>query len=172
MIAAAPTRSILPSWRVLALLGGAAALWGGLSSWSASHAFLINQTESLPNWAFLVEKHQTPARGDYLFFKVPTTRLVVAHFGEHPALFGKIVYGMPGDVVTHAGNLVQVNGKPVMRIKAFSKRGEPLTPGPVGTVPRGCYFVGTPHPDGFDSRYADVGFVCGPALFGTGVPVL
>lgn len=157
---------------MLALVGGAALVWSSLSSWSESHAFLINQTDSLPNWAFLVEKKATPTRGGYVFFKVPRTPLTVAHFGENPAPFGKYVYGMPGDVVTRVGNQVLVNGKPFMRLKPLTKRGEPLAPGPIGVVPRGCYFVGTPHPHGFDSRYADIGFVCGAAILGTGVPVL
>ena len=172
MSSAAASRFRLPGWRVLALAGGAALLWSGLSNWSASHAFFINQSESLPNWAFLVEKNSAPARGDYVFFRLPRTPLTVAHFGEKPAPFGKLVYGMPGDVVTRVGNQVFVNGKPFMRTKPLTRTGEPLTPGPTGVVPRGCYFVGTPHPDGFDSRYADIGFVCRSAILGTGVPVL
>jgi conjugal transfer pilin signal peptidase TrbI len=39
-------------------------------------------------------------------------------------------------------------------------------------VPRDCYYVGTDHPDGFDSRYAEIGFACRKAILGTGTPIL
>src|SRR3546814_5500352 len=29
-------------------------------------------------------------------------------------------------------------------------RSEPLTPGAIGAIPAGCYYAGSPHPDGFD----------------------
>ena len=39
-------------------------------------------------------------------------------------------------------------------------------------IPRGCYFVGTPHKDGFDSRYAAIGWICMRRVFGTGTAIL
>ena len=65
-----------------------------------------------------------------------------------------------------------VNGRLVGTMKQLTRRGEKLTPGPIGTVPDGCYFVGTPHPDSFDSRYGEIGFICGPQILGTGEAVL
>ena len=50
--------------------------------------------------------------------------------------------------------------------------GEPLALGPTGTVPRGCYFVTTEHKDGFDSRYAAIGWICAPRILGVGRPIL
>ncbi len=146
--------------------------WAAIHDWSQRHAFMINATDSLPNWAFFVEKRVMPVRGQYAFFRVPETRLVKAHFGEHPKPFGKLVYGVAGDLVTRSGQTVAVNGSPVAILKPVSKRGEALAPGPLGRVPPGCYFVATPHKDGFDSRYADIGWVCGGQIVGTGVPVL
>ena len=160
------------TWSIVALVCLAAPAYMALSEWSASHAFLINSTESLPNWAFLIEKNKTPARGDYAFFKLPRTPLTEAHFGANPKPFGKRVMGMPGDLVTRNGEVVSVNGRAVARMKPLTKRGEILVPGPIGRVPEGCYFMVTPHPDGFDSRYADIGFICSNAMIGTGVPVL
>ena len=87
-------------------------------------------------------------------------------------MFGKIVYGMPGDVVAHDGAVVTINGAPIARMKLRTRAGEPLTPGAIGTIPAGCYYAGSPHPDGFDSRYAEIGFVCGRQLIGVGEPVL
>ena len=133
---------------------------------------MINATDSLPNWAFFVEKRTLPERGQYVFFRVPKTPLIVSHFGQDVQPFGKLVYGVAGDVVTRTGANVSVNGTPIAMLKPVSKRGVALAPGPLGRVPDGCYFVGTPHRDGFDSRYADVGWVCRDQLVGTGVPVL
>ncbi|MDP3674685.1 MAG: S26 family signal peptidase [Novosphingobium sp.] len=133
---------------------------------------MINASESLPNWAFLVEKRVQPRLRQYAFFRVRETPLIRAHFGDHPQPFGKLVYGVAGDLVTRDGHTVLVNGSPVAVLKPVSKRGEVLAAGPVGRVPPGCYFLATPHKDGFDSRYADIGWVCAPQIVGTGVPVL
>lgn len=152
------------------VVGGAAAT--ALSSWRDDHALLINASESLPNWAFAVDRTKIPGRGDYLFFTPPPSALVRAHFGERPGVFGKIIYGMPGDIVEHRGAEVLVAGQVVARMKRFTRRGERLEPGPVGAVPDGCFFVATPHADGFDSRYAAIGFVCGRQILGTGEALL
>jgi conjugal transfer pilin signal peptidase TrbI len=162
----------LPSWPMVLLIVGLAVLYLATQGWRDRHLFLINATESLPNWAFVVERGTPPVRGKLAFFVVPKTPLIVAHFGKKPQPFGKIVYGMPDDVVTRADNWVSVNGARVAHLKPLSKRGEPLAPGPLGRVPHDCYFMGSPHPDGFDSRYADIGWVCGKQIVGTGTAVL
>ena len=143
-----------------------------LASWSDSHGLMINTSESLPNWAFFVEKKAAPKLGDYVVFAPPETPLVVAHFGRDTAAFTKVVYGVAGDVISRSGGDVAVNGKVVGRLKPVTKRGEALQPGPLGVIPRGCYYVGTPHKDSFDSRYAAIGFVCRRQIAGTGVPIL
>ena len=35
-----------------------------------------------------------------------------------------------------------------------------------------AYYLGTAHKDGFDSRYADIGFVCAGRIIGTGDSLL
>lgn len=159
-------------WALLgiALVGGA--VYSGITTWRDSHVFLINTSDSLPNWAFFIERHRVPGRGDYVFFDPPVSPLLRRHFGTKPLLFGKIVYGMPGDIVAHRGAVVMINGKPIARMKPLTRLGEPLTPGAVGAIPAGCYFAGSPHRDGFDSRYAEIGFVCGRQIIGVGEPVL
>lgn len=157
---------------VVALLVLGFGLWQSLHRWQQSHAFLINVSPSLPNWAFVLETKQPPGRGALIFFKPPVSDVLVNNFGAKPQLFGKHVYGMPGDVVTHRGNVVLVNGRQVAIAKSHSRKGEPLAMGPTGTIPEGCYYAGTPHKDGFDSRYALIGFVCRKAIVGTGKPVL
>lgn len=168
-----------PSWRPrtrLWLLFGlfvvSSVLLGAISAWREDHLLLINTTDSLPNWAFLIQRHKLPARGDYVFFDPPPSALLRRHFGSKPRIFGKIVYGMPGDTVSHIGAQVMVNGRPVARMKPQTRFGEPLTPGVTGPVPQGCYFAATPHNDGFDSRYAEIGFICARQVIGTGEPIL
>ena len=74
-------RALLPRWSTLGALGFAVLAWAGIRDWSQNHAFMINATDSLPNWAFFVEKKQLPVRGQYVFFRVPETPLIRAHFG-------------------------------------------------------------------------------------------
>jgi len=76
------------------------------------------------------------------------------------------------DVVTREDGVVRINGGQVARLKRVSSRGEPLAPGPTGRIPEGCYYLGTEHKDGLDSRYADIGFVCAKSIIGTGDSLL
>lgn len=169
---AEPWRPRKRLWALLLFVAVVLMALGGIRQWRDDHLFLINASESLPNWAFVINRHEAPARGRYVFFDPPHVPLVVSHFGERPKMFGKIVYGIPGDLVEHRGADVIVAGKHVATMKPRTRKGEALTPGATGIVPQGCYFVGTPHKDGFDSRYAEIGFVCRQQVIGVGVPVL
>ena len=147
-------------------------IYSAIGTWQKTHAVMINASESLPHWAFFVEQSNTPKHGDIVFFTPPPHPLVKAHFGENPSAFGKQVFGMPGDVVSHRGADVLVNGKVVGRMKPLTRAGEKLTAGPVGTIPSNCFYLGTSHPDGFDSRYAEIGFVCRRQIAGIGTAIL
>jgi len=161
--------------RFYGMIAGAAAIYAvssSLSDWRDSHTILINTTTSLPNWAFVLDKTHEPVRGALVFFDPPSSPLMTAHFGAHPSAFGKLVYGVSGDVVTRVGRTFYVNGREVAVAKSVSTRGEPLALGPTGVIPRGCFYVGSPHKDGFDSRYAAVGWICMRQVFGTGTAIL
>ena len=161
--------------RLYGLVAGAAAIYVAASSlgdWRDSHTILINTTTSLPNWAFVLDHEHEPARGALVFFDPPSSPLVTAHFGAHPSAFGKRVYGVGGDVVTRVDRTFFVNGHQVGVAKPLSTRGEPLALGPTGVIPRGCFFVGSGHKDGFDSRYAAIGWICMKRVFGTGTAIL
>ena len=158
--------------RSVAMLGIAAMAFEALDDWHDRHAILINASESLPTWALLVETGRFPVRGDYVVFDPGHDPLVAKHFGEHPKPFAKIAYGVPGDIVARDGARVLVNGAEISRLKPATRQGEALAPGPIGRVPPGCIYAGTPHKDGFDSRYAAIGFVCRDRLIGTGEPIL
>ena len=153
----------------------AAALWGvwtTLDRFASNHILFINHTQSLPNWAFMMRRGGDAQRGDIVFFSPPPSTLVKAHFGNNPDPFGKIVYGLGGDTIAHKGSAVLLRRKgeeewhAIARMKPVSMRGETLEPGPVGTIPPDCFYVGSPHKDGFDSRYAAIGFVCRRQLIG------
>lgn len=107
------TASHRASWRLklggIALFGAAALGWSALKDWHDHHAFLINASTSLPNWALLVETGRFPARGDYVVFTPGHDPLVVRHFGTDPKPFAKIAYGVPGDAVSRQGADVLVN---------------------------------------------------------------
>ncbi|MGE4404358.1 S26 family signal peptidase [Pseudomonas sp.] len=171
----APTGGSLSFRKKLAAVGalavGALALQS-LSSWSSSHALMINESESLPNWAFFVEAGRFPERGEYVIFNPGRDALVTKYFGDHPSAFAKIALGVPGDVVSRNGSDVLVNGHKVARLKPLTRRGDRLEVGPVGTIPKGCVFAGTDHKDGFDSRYAAIGFVCRDRIAGVGRAIL
>lgn len=163
------------AWPRLALWGGlgaAALALSTLSAFARDHALMINASPSLPYWAVWLTRGEVPERGDIILFDPPASKLLIRHFGEEPKPFGKRVSGVPGDLVTEKDRAFFVNGRLVARAKLASRLGEPLALGPTGRVPRGCYFVTTEHKDGFDSRYAAIGWICRPRILGVGRPIL
>ena len=147
-------------------------MYAPLSKFSDNHALLINASPSLPNWAFWLDKNFTPTRGALIFFEPPRSELLTVHFGAKPQIFGKRILGMPGDEVRHVGSKVFINKRHVAQTKPRSRKGVPLSKGPEGIVPSGCYYVGTHHRHGFDSRYGEIGFICAPRIIGSGRAIL
>ena len=156
----------------IGLLGVMCSAYLALEEWSETHAFMINASESLPNWAFFVESGRFPERGDYVVFHPGHDPLTEKYFGKKPEPFAKIAYGVPGDSIIRSGDVVLVNGEPVAQLKPLTRKGDPLKAGPTGIVPEGCVFAATDHKDGFDSRYSAIGYVCGGRLVGVGEPIL
>lgn len=146
--------------------------WAPLAAFGEDHAFLINASPSLPNWAFWLDKAAPIERGSLLFFEPTSSLLLEKHFGKRPHLFGKRVLGLPGDVVRHEATSVLINGHPVGTRLARTRLGLALTPGPEGVIPRDCYYVGSDHPRGLDSRYAEVGLACRGHIVGSGRAIL
>jgi conjugal transfer pilin signal peptidase TrbI len=147
-------------------------VWQSLDRFAQDHMFLVNRSQSLPNWAFFVARGHEARLGQTVFFMPPMSPLVIAHFGRDPAPFGKIVYATGGDEVIHRGSRVLVRRpggqwREIALMKPVSLRGEALAEGPTGVIPNGCFYLGTPHKDGFDSRYAAIGFICWQRLVGS-----
>ena len=141
-------------------LAYAATLVGAL--WFHSHyAFGLNATHSLPGTLYLIERGALPQRGEHVAFRW-------AGGGPYPAgvTFIKVLAGQPGDTVTREDATFVVAGTTLGPAKPTSRRGEPLEPGPTGTLPEGHYFVFAPHPDSLDSRYALTGWIAREQIIG------
>ena len=143
-----------------------------LDAFSKSHAFLLNASPSLPHWAFWLDKNAPITRGSLIFFEPPASPLVEKHFGKELQIFGKRVLGVPGDVVAHEGSDVLINSRKVAARLTVTRLGVPLTRGPEGVIPEGCFYTGTDHPRGLDSRYGAIGFVCREQILGSGRAIL
>lgn len=152
-----------------ALAAGILAL-SALGDFSKSYGFAINETESLPNWGFWLDKDvkgMTWRHGDYVAFVSPDNP-----YYPHNMIFVKKILGVPGDVVSHQGRDVFINGHFVGHAKERSKTGQVAEIGDVGVIPAGRYFVGSDHPDGLDSRYKMIGLIELKRLVGKGTPVM
>lgn len=55
-------------WAALGLFAAGAMAFHAVSDWRDRHAILINTSDSLPNWAFVIHKTAAPKRGEYVFF--------------------------------------------------------------------------------------------------------
>ena len=146
---AARLRRHLRRWS-LAWLAAAAAV----AAFDAHYAVGLNVTDSMPGRLFLIERGRMPERGQYVAFRWQ---------GGGPyargTIFVKALAGVPGDTVSRHGLLYRVNGMAVGVAKPAGRRGEPLQPGPVGTLPPDRFFVSAPHPDSLDSRYEMTGWI-------------
>lgn len=157
------------SWRraalVFAFLAGLLG-WRALAEVKDRYVFTINHTQSLPHWAFVVDRKAEPKRGDFVYFLPP----------ENPYYdqigFVKIVAGVSGDQVHRDGRAFFVNGQSVGHAKETSQAGDPLQPGPEGVIPPQHYYVFTPHRDSYDSRYDDIGWIGRDRLVGVAKPIL
>ncbi|MBK9132433.1 MAG: signal peptidase I [Gammaproteobacteria bacterium] len=128
----------------------------------------INGTESLPGLFYLVWKNEVPeTRGDLIAFYPPANR-----FYSSRMFFIKKAIGLPGDMVSRKGEDFYLNDDYIGTAKTHSHSGVLLKPGPTGVIPEGKYFVWTPHPDSYDSRYEDIGWISKESIIGRAVRLL
>ena len=146
----------LARWRAVYLLIATVAL-----AFHARYAIGVNVTASLPYRLFIIDKGERPARGHYVAFRWPGGGPYAAG-----ATFVKQIVGAPSDVVTRVGREFFVNGHPVGAAKPMSRSGQPLAPGPTGTLSTDRYYVRAPHPDSLDSRYALLGWISESQIIG------
>lgn len=146
----------LTRWRLVYLLVISVAI-----AFHAHYAIGVNVTASLPYRLFIIDKRDHPARGQYVAFRWPGGGPYLAG-----ATFVKQIAGGPGDVVTRIDRDFFVNGHPMGLAKSLSRSGQPLKPGPTGTLPADRYYVRAPHPDSLDSRYRLTGWVSQAQIIG------
>ncbi|EPB4516061.1 S26 family signal peptidase [Acinetobacter baumannii] len=114
----------------------------------------INVTNSLNGHVYVIKKNESVKRGDYIGFSWKGDE-----FYKPGAIFVKIVSGVPGDEVTVKDREVFVNGVKIGIAKEKSETGIPLSPIKPTKLKEGEYFVSTPYPHGYDSRYERVGLI-------------
>ena len=127
----------------------------------ARYVIGVNVTASLPYRLFIIDKGDHPERNQYVAFRWPGGGPYAAG-----ATFVKQIIGIPGDVITRVNRSFFVNGRPVGLAKPMSRSGQPLAPGPTGTLPTGRFYVRAPHPDSLDSRYALLGWISESQIIG------
>lgn len=136
----------------------------GLAYWAITPYAMLgwNATDSLPGRVYLIVKVQKPGLGDKVAFYPPKNP-----YYPQGIFFTKILLGGPGDVISHQGRDVYLNGRKIGTALAFdSYRHRPLHMAPAGLVPAGHYFVWTPHARSYDSRYADIGLIADAQILG------
>ena len=154
-------------WLWLCAIILAAGGFRSVQAWSEDHFILINQTQSLPNWVFIVDKGTLPRKGDMVAF-IPGPN---AYYPDKLP-FVKIVRGVGGDKVTIEGVDIVVNGQRLGAIKSLTGANPKVTAMDEGAIPDGHYFVWSPSPDSFDSRYKEIGYVENSRIIGRARPLL
>lgn len=139
--------------RLVTILFVLASLYMAISQF----AFLaVKVTNSIEGKLFVIWVGEQPQKNDLVMFK-PKQHLV-EKIGL--AQWTKGVCGVAGDVVTHKGRTVFVNGKKIGEAIAYSKlynKNMELIDDMV--IPKGYVFVCGTHEYSFDSRYKLVGLV-------------
>lgn len=112
--------------------------------------FSLNASSSLPQTLFLAIHFLPPfEKGQIVRIDHPTLKAAV----------GKIIIGKAGDRISINDLTLFVNDVKVGKIQTVSKSGKTYTPIKEGLIEADSYFVYTPHPDSFDSRYAEFGLI-------------
>ncbi len=135
--------------------------------WQPHITIAHNVSTSLKPHYFLVIKGQRIHRGNYVAFYPPTHNPL---YGDKTP-FLKIIGGVPGDRVSRIGRMFYVNHH--KRGWAFKRahNGLRLHLGPTGIIGQGKYYVYTPNPKSYDSRYASIGWIAARRLIGRAYPL-
>lgn len=149
--------------RLLKLLCGSA-LAVAIYAYVSQFAFVaVKMTESIEGMVFVVRVGE------------PVQKNSLAMFEASPALFKlvgcrrwtKFVAGVPGDVISHKGREVFINGKSVGVALERSTRFKGVIPMTVeGVIPEHFYYVSGTYERSFDSRYQEVGLINEKAFVG------
>ncbi len=123
----------------------------------------VNITESLPQSLFMVKKGMPFSKGDMIQF---TYKADEEKFLPDGSRIIKFVVGIPGDKIRFEGNYFFINGVKFGKAKEVSRTGKSLTKNISKILSEDEYFVFTPHPDSFDSRYIHMGYISKSQIVG------
>lgn len=152
---------------ILRMAIGAVAASAAMLAASPWYRLAFNGSESLRGLVYLVIVGAQSQRDELIaFYPVPN------RFYRNGMYFVKLARGVGGDVIERRGLDFYVNGTHQATAKTRSLQGLPLLPGPEGSLPDGFFWVWTPHPDSFDSRYADVGWIAPDRVLGRAIRLL
>jgi conjugal transfer pilin signal peptidase TrbI len=139
---------------------------------SSNYQLGWNRTDSLPYSLFLIHKGEAVKKGDIVAFAWDGGGKYawMSPFKTGSTMV-KYVLGVPGDHIrADADGEYLINDVPHAHTKKFTKTGKPLTPllqpGSTMKIGENRFYVGTPHKDGFDSRYEMVGLLESSRFFG------
>lgn len=133
---------------------------------SRYYGLAINLSDSIPYRILWLQKGVLPHKGEWMSFVAPNNGVYPQNLS-----FTKQVVGIAGDFVRIDNRRFWINGQPIALAKETSKTGVPLALGPAGTIPPQHYFAWAPHPDSFDSRYHNIGWVDASQILGTATPL-
>lgn len=153
--------------RILRMLEATLALLLTIDGFWPYYRITVSMTDSLPAHFYLLHIGQVPKRGDIAAYFAPANRF----YPETRAGYMKIARGVAGDIVRCENHHFSINGEIVGVAKPMALNGLPLWPGPTGVLPPDEYFFWTPHPDSFDSRYSDVGWIRRSQVIGVARPI-
>jgi conjugal transfer pilin signal peptidase TrbI len=108
-----------------------------------------NVSDSLPFSFFLSTKLRDIEPQMYVALEHPKSSLLIA----------KQVIGLPGDVMKIRNHTLYINGISYGSIREKTRSGYSIESINEGVIPEGYVFVYAPHPDSYDSRYAEFGLI-------------
>lgn len=148
-ISAKRPRSIAGVLRGLVITAGVYALAIALLVPVMDHV-VLNGTASVKANVLWKTPQMTIEKGDYVL--APARHELIPSTYTH---LTKLALCVPGERLTFDGTRFRCNGAVLNAVKPATRTGIPLTPfaWEEGVIPEGRMFVGSPHPDGFDSRY-------------------
>lgn len=109
----------------------------------------INQSASLPYTLFISLPKTRLEKEDYVVFFHPS-------FAKKKLV--KQAKALANDIVSIEGNVLLINDKTFTLAASLKPRSCAILNGS-RIIPEGCFFAYASHPDSFDSRFEDFGFI-------------
>ncbi len=146
----------------LSFITAALVLSGGAYALSPWFELIVNRSDSLPGFLFLLDKTEIPKCGDSTVFKMPPE----SRFYREARLI-KIIQGCAGDVISVQDREIFINRQAVgIAMPRSSNHKHILFTISEGVIPAGQVYLTAPHALSYDSRYASFGLRSQQELLG------